>query len=195
MLRRRHWIFDLDGTLTVAVHDFSAFKAAVGLPDDQPILEAMRALSPARAAEVAAALHSWEAEHARLARPAPHAAALLSWLSVGHRRLGILTRNTAAVALITLEAAGLAGYFSPADVLGRDEAAPKPAPDGVLRLLGAWGAAPTDAVMVGDWIFDVAAGRAAGVGTVLVDATGRFPSPPPEADRVVGDLSALLREG
>ena len=28
----RHWVFDMDGTLTVAVHDFAAIRVALGDP-------------------------------------------------------------------------------------------------------------------------------------------------------------------
>jgi phosphoglycolate phosphatase-like HAD superfamily hydrolase len=36
---RDFWIFDMDGTLTVDVHDFDAIRTALGLPSGQPILE------------------------------------------------------------------------------------------------------------------------------------------------------------
>lgn len=192
MNRPRHWIFDLDGTLTESVHDFAAFKASVGLPVDQPILESLGALAPDRAAEVYDALDRWERGLALQALAAPAALALLTELQEAGCRLGILTRNSREVALLTLHAAGFAAFFEADHVLGRAEAPPKPSPAGVLRLLAAWRAAPADAVMVGDWDFDVMAGRAAGVQTILVDRLGRFPVPPPEADRVVPSLAALL---
>ena len=34
ILSRKHWIFDLDGTLTVAVHDFKAIKEALEIPPE-----------------------------------------------------------------------------------------------------------------------------------------------------------------
>ncbi|MEY4949417.1 MAG: hypothetical protein RL698_1628, partial [Pseudomonadota bacterium] len=40
----RHWIFDLDGTLTVAMHDFDAIRTALDLPTGRPILEALAEL-------------------------------------------------------------------------------------------------------------------------------------------------------
>jgi phosphoglycolate phosphatase-like HAD superfamily hydrolase len=39
----------------------------------------------------------------------------------------------------------------------------------VLQILGQWGASPTDAVMVGDYLFDLEAGRSAGVFTIYID--------------------------
>jgi phosphoglycolate phosphatase-like HAD superfamily hydrolase len=103
----------------------------------------------------------------------------------------VLTRNTRSTALRTLRAAGLGDRFADADVLGRDEAPAKPAPGGVRALLAAWGLRPDQGVMVGDYLFDARAGRAAGAATVLVlraDDRGWED----EADLVLGDLRALL---
>jgi len=39
ILARRCWIFDLDGTLTVPVHDFPAIRSALGMAEgDSDIL-------------------------------------------------------------------------------------------------------------------------------------------------------------
>ena len=35
----KYWVFDMDGTLTVAVHDFNAIRDELGLPQGRPILE------------------------------------------------------------------------------------------------------------------------------------------------------------
>ncbi|MBP42781.1 MAG: HAD family hydrolase, partial [Deltaproteobacteria bacterium] len=39
LLKRKHWIFDLDGTLTVAVHDFDAIRKELGIPAGLPIIK------------------------------------------------------------------------------------------------------------------------------------------------------------
>ncbi|KAF1011750.1 MAG: Phosphoglycolate phosphatase [Pseudomonas fluorescens] len=84
-------------------------------------------------------------------------------------RLGILTRNARELAHVTLQAIGLADCFAVEDVLGREDAAPKPDPDGLLKLAGAWDVSPAEMVMVGDYRFDLDCGRAAGTRTVLVN--------------------------
>ena len=58
--------------------------------------------------------------------------------------------------------------------MGREAALPKPSPEGIRQLLKLWDAAPEDAVMVGDYVFDIMAGRAAGTATVYVDTSGEF---------------------
>lgn len=192
LMRRRHWVFDLDGTLTAHVHDFAGLRRRLGLAEGLPILEALAALPDAERVLALREVHAWERDHLADARPEPDAVALVAALADRGARLGILTRNTAATALETLRRVGLLRWFTAADVLGRDSAPAKPAPDGVRLLLARWGAPPDDGVMVGDWAFDIDAGRAAGVATVLVDRAGEAPSFADRADVVVRRLDELL---
>ena len=46
ILASKHWIFDMDGTLTIGVHDFDMMRSELGLAPDQGILEAVQAMSP-----------------------------------------------------------------------------------------------------------------------------------------------------
>ncbi|WP_053269987.1 HAD family hydrolase [Pseudomonas chlororaphis] len=187
----RHWVFDMDGTLTVAVHDFAAIRETLGIPPEHDILTHLAALPAAEAA----AKHAWLLEHERdLAlgsRPAPGAVELVRELAARGYRLGILTRNARELAHVTLEAIGLADCFAVEDVLGRDEAPPKPHPGGLLKLAAAWEVAPAEMVMVGDYRFDLDCGRAAGTHTVLVNLPD---NPWPElADWHAEDCSVLRR--
>ncbi len=165
----RHWVFDMDGTLTVAVHDFDAIRRHLDIPAEADILGHLASLP----AEEATAKHAWLLEHERglalASRAAPGAVALVRALRERDARLGILTRNARELALVTLEAIGLGDSFQPEDILGRDEARPKPDPDGLLKLAARWGVAPTRMVMVGDHRYDLACGRAAGARTALVN--------------------------
>jgi len=192
-LERCHWVFDLDGTLTVAVHDFDRLREELGLPGRAPILEALAAMPVEERAPLEDKLVAWERRLAVAARMAPDAAPLLEHLAHHGKRMGVLTRNTRAHALLTLDAAGIAAVFDPEDVIGRDGAQPKPSPEGIALLARRWRAPTSDVVMVGDYLFDLQAGRAAGVCTVLVDRarTGRWRD---QADLVVGGLDELLEE-
>lgn len=185
----RHWVFDMDGTLTIAVHDFAAIREALRIPAGDDILTHLAALP----ADESAAKHAWLLEHERdLAlgsRPAPGAVELVRELAGRGYRLGILTRNARELAHVTLEAIGLADCFAVEDVLGRDEAPPKPHPGGLLKLAEAWEVAPDAMVMVGDYRFDLDCGRAAGTRTVLVNLPE---NPWPElADWHARDCAAL----
>lgn len=175
LARRRHWIFDLDGTLTLAVHDFEDIRRTLGLPAGRPILEAVAERPPEEARSLTARLDALEAGLVTATSPAPGAHELLVHLQAQGCRLGILTRNTLDNARATLAHCGLDGFFAGDAILGREEAPPKPSPVGILRLLSGWSAAPASGVMVGDFRFDLEAGRAAGVATVSVDPSGAHP--------------------
>ena len=165
----RNWVFDMDGTLTVAVHDFAAIRVALDIPAEHDILTHLAALP----VDEAAAKHAWLLEHERdlalASTAATGAVELVRELAERGCRLGILTRNARELAHVTLEAIGLADGFPVEHILGRDEASPKPSPDGLLKIASAWGVAPSELVMVGDYRFDLDCGRAAGARTVLVN--------------------------
>lgn len=171
---RKYWIFDLDGTLTIAVHDFAAIRRELDLPSDQPILEQLATL-PARHASVRhERLNRIEEELVAAARAQPGIDAALATLRARGAILGILTRNNKRNALETLRVCRLAAHFEPRFVMGRDDCALKPSGDGIRRLLDLWGGAPEEAVMVGDYLYDLLAGRDAGTATVYVDPTATF---------------------
>ena len=185
----KHWVFDMDGTLTRAVHDFEAIKRALDIPLAEDILGYLASLPEA----VAAAKHAWLLEHERelalASQPAPGAIELVRELHERGCRLGILTRNAHELALLTLRAIGLDDCFAVADVIGRDEAPPKPDPGGLLHFARTWQVAPSELVMVGDYRFDLECARAAGARSVLVNLAE---NPWPQlADHFAVDCRAL----
>ncbi len=185
----RHWVFDMDGTLTIAVHDFAAIRRALQIPESDDILHHLAALPPEQAAPKRAWLLDHERELACAARPAAGAFELLQALRERDCRLGVLTRNAHELALVTLETVGLGDFFRAEDILGRDEAPPKPHPGGLLQLAARWGIEPRAMMMVGDYRFDLECARAAGARSVLVNLPE---NPWPElADLYARDCRAL----
>lgn len=172
---RTCWIFDMDGTLTEGLHDFPAISRALGLPEDEPIIEALERLPAAERAVLHEQLAEIEIDIAKQATPQPGAYELLSDLKAQGKQVGILTRNTKAIAHTTLAACSLAKFFHPDHILGRSCCSPKPQPDGILRLLKLWNGTPNAAVMTGDHKFDLISGRKAKAAAVYLDATGEFP--------------------
>ncbi len=191
LLACQHWIFDLDGTLTKPIFDFPAIKRRLGLPQDRGILEVLAEMEPTEAAAVAEHLDTIEYELAGRAEGAIGAQSFLAALKARGARLGILTRNKKSHALLTLEVTGMAEYFDEVDILGRDEASHKPSPEGIHKLLNAWQIPAQAAVMVGDFLFDLQAGAAAGTYRLYVDALGHFPHRD-HADLSVQTLNELL---
>ncbi|WP_110676073.1 HAD-IA family hydrolase [Salinicola sp. RZ23] len=187
---RRHWVFDMDGTLTVGVHDFPAIRRELEIPESADILHHLETLPRAERD----AKHAWLLEHERAlamrSTAASGAVELILALTQRGCRLGILTRNAKELAHITLEAIGLDACFADDDVLGRDEAPPKPHPGGLDHFIQHWQIAPSAVVMVGDSPMDMACGRAAGATTILVNVPD---NPCPEAvDWHFPDCQALL---
>lgn len=192
LVKRKYWIFDMDGTLTVAAHDFDAIRSELGLPQGLPILEQLAELPADRSDELHRRLGMIELEVARLASPSDGSRSLLDYLKARGSRLGIVTRNSRPNALVTLEKCGLSGFFEESFIVGREIGRPKPSPEGIQELLGRWKAAPEQAVMVGDFRFDVLSGRAAGTATVWV-THGKDAQDSPAPDLRVRDLDELGR--
>lgn len=190
ILGRGHWIFDLDGTLTVAIHDFASIREALGVPPAGDILEHLEALPQEQARRMREKLAAIEEELAGRTEAAEGACGLVEKLFGRGVRLGVLTRNTRGCALSTLKRIGLAPYFAEDHVLGREEALAKPDPDGIYRLARAWNVAPAALVMVGDYGFDLETGRAAGAATIHVDPTRTFRWPE-LTDLAVASLAEL----
>src|SRR5690606_16238709 len=129
----------------------------------------LAALPEALAAAKHASLLEHERELALAAKPAAGAIELVRELHGRGCRLGIVTRNAHELRLLTLRAIGLDDCFTVTDVIGRDEAPPKPEPGGLLHCAKAWQVAPSELVMVGDYRFDLECARAAGARSVLVN--------------------------
>ncbi|MCP3871159.1 MAG: HAD family hydrolase [Gammaproteobacteria bacterium] len=189
---KRYWIFDMDGTLTVAQHDFDAIRAELDLPLNEPILEALDRLPAIQADARMRQLDAIELDLAASARAQEGAGELLEQLCRQAFHLGILTRNARGSAMKTLASCGLDKFFSDEDVISRGCVRPKPDPDGIHRLLNRWQGHPDQTVMIGDFLFDVQCGRNAGTTTVYFDPQGdnlwnEY------ADLVVSSLKELTR--
>ena len=163
---KAHWVFDLDGTLTEAVHDFDFIRAKLGVPAGAGILEWLATLPASERAPREQWLESHEHELAACAVAAEGAREMLEELTRANRRIGIVTRNNLRNVELTLRTAGIDRFFCRDDIVTREHARPKPEPDGILRLLSAWGASPADGVMVGNHHHDLAV-------TSLVDLRAR----------------------
>lgn len=174
ILARKHWVFDLDGTLTLPVHDFSVIRQVLGVPQGIDILGYLASLPDAEAQPLHDKLNAIETELLARIEPAPGTVQLIEALWRGGSQIGILTRNTRDVATRTLECLGVGGYFPEESILGRGDAPPKPDPEGLFRLSVRWKTVPAEMVMVGDYLFDLQTGRNAGAATIHVDRTRSF---------------------
>jgi len=168
-------LFDFDGTLTFpGALDFPKIKETIGCPPDSPILEFIDSLENEReqsgAREI---LDAFELKAAAVSRPGRGCETLLKKLKAQNLKIGIVTRNSPQSIARALENFVDIG---PADfdvIISRDSpAAIKPAPDGILLAARELGLPPHRVIMVGDYVFDLRASRAAGTHTVLIDPGG-----------------------
>ena len=170
-------LFDFDGTLTHPDSlDFPALRAAIGCPPATLILEYIDALPTAEErAEKRKVLADFELAAARRSVPNDGAEETIALLHDAGVRIGILTRNTRSSIMASLANFTTIGEKDFAVIVTREsEGRPKPHPDGVLAAARIMGVEPGTMLVVGDFVFDIAAGKAAGSPTVLI-TNGRQP--------------------
>ena len=194
-------IFDFDGTLThPGALDFAALKREVGCPPDQFVLEWILALPEGTVRDAAAAtLERFELQAADASAPNEGAEKVVHRLREAGLAVAVLTRNGRGAVERALRRFPT---LTPTDftvVVTRDDGAvaPKPAPDGVLHAAAAMGVPPEETLVVGDFLLDMRAGRAAGAVTAYLinhgasgDHEAAEPAPA-DCDFVVGRLSEL----
>jgi HAD superfamily hydrolase (TIGR01509 family) len=175
-------IFDLDGTLVDSRLDFAAMRRDIGVPEDQPILEYIETLPTLgdrqKAHEI---LHRHELHGANVATLIDGVSDFLGQLKSNATKLAVFTRNTRSATEIVVD------KFFPdifSHVITRDDAPPKPDPTGLLQISADWDLHPTQVIYIGDYLFDLQAGRAAGMRTFLYHTEPELPSYASQADHV-----------
>jgi len=157
-------IFDLDGTLVDSQLDFDGMRRETGCPPQRGLLEHLDTLDDKHARQQAeAVIHRYEMAGARAAKWMPGADILLQRLSVSVMPVGIVTRNSRSAAQLTLDALGAPSI----DLITREDAAPKPDPEGLLQLADRWSLGANVLAYVGDFRFDLEAARRANMTSVL----------------------------
>ncbi|HEY0858023.1 MAG TPA: HAD family hydrolase [Albitalea sp.] len=109
----------------------------------------------------------WDADAATRWAPRPGAAELLQALAGRGLRTGMVTNIGRAALAGALARFGFKHRLAP--VMSRDEVDfLKPRPEGLLRVLAEWKAAPQETLFVGDSRADILAARAAGMRVAIV---------------------------
>jgi len=186
-------VFDFDGTLTEpGALDFSVIKMAIGCPDHTPVLEFMAQVTdPVRRADMARELDRFEMAGAAISRPNTGAEMILARIRQLGLPVGILTRNSRASVERALENFDQC-TIADIDVLvnREDPVKIKPSGEGVRLAASRLNVDPAHVLMVGDFLFDIQAGRRAGALTAYL--TNGRPSPKDlDAHVVVQTLAEL----
>lgn len=157
-------IFDLDGTLIDSNLDFNLIRKDLGIPDGQPILEHLGMMeSGEKKARLLSRLREHELAGADRALLMPGVEDFLNELGERDLFTGVLTRNSREAANRSLKNLKLAFTH----VLTREDCSYKPDPAGLLSICQDWKIEPSQVLYFGDYLFDLQAGRNAGMPTVL----------------------------
>jgi HAD superfamily hydrolase (TIGR01549 family) len=157
-------LFDMDGVIVRQVLDFDAIKREIFGSAEGFILERMASLDAAGRARAEAILDRYETVAAEAAAPVDGVVEFFRWLDARGLPRAIVTRNSRKSVDIVLAKLGIRVEA----VVTRDDAAPKPSPEPVLVACRRLDIAPAQGLFVGDFEFDMLAGRRAGVTTVLL---------------------------
>jgi phosphoglycolate phosphatase-like HAD superfamily hydrolase len=141
-------------------------RREIGLPPGTPVLEGVLALPPDKARPAWEIIERHERTGAETATVIPGVSELLAELHRRRIHCAVVTRNGRTFARETLRRLGLPLEL----VMTRDDAPPKPDPAALLHVLKAWQLPGPAAAMIGDFRFDLEAGRAARMRTVLYSA-------------------------
>jgi len=178
-------IFDLDNTLVDSDLDFARIKAEIGT--DEPILEYRAAAEDPEKRRVDAILDRHESRAAAACELCSGARELLDFLASRGVKMALMTRNSRKSVNTVLTRHGLRFDV----VLTREDSVPKPSPEPVFVICRRLGVEPKEALVVGDFLYDIQSGQAAGARTMLMDGPHRHAFRA-EADCEAGTLHEAL---
>ncbi|GGL48470.1 HAD family hydrolase [Sporolactobacillus putidus] len=97
-------------------------------------------------------------------------------------KIGVITGKSRRAYLLSEKALGFEGLFESV-ITGDDVSRPKPDPEGIIKTLKKFGAAPESSIYIGDSNNDILAGKAAGIQTAAVQwlpvsQSNSFPAKP-----------------
>ncbi len=179
-------LFDMDGTLTCPMLNFPIIKREMGIPPDQPILEALAAMDAQSRPVAEKVLHRHEMDAAKNSRLNPGCRQLLRWLDQNTIKVAVITRNSRENATSVFRRHRLNFEVLVTRELGRFKPDPHPLQVACEQLR----VTPGDCWMIGDGRYDIEAGLAAGARAVWI-SHGRIRDFTASPWRTVGDLLEL----
>ena len=179
--------FDLDGTLVKMRLNFKSIRRELGIPEGDT-LEYIRSLPKNESRDLLKKLETREKKAAKQAEIAEGAREILEYCRDAGIKVVVITRNSQEAASLTMEVLDLQVDM----IISREDATPKPSPEALHFVLNHYGIEPYQMAYVGDYLYDVQAGNAAGVKTILITTQERADEWAPTADLVALDLFEVM---
>lgn len=167
MKQLRGVIFDLDGTLVSSSLDFPAIKQEIGCPTDADVLTFLETLTEEMQQQAMQVIHCHELLDAQYCDWIPGARDFVEACIERDIPMAIVTRNSCQSSQVKIERNAI-----PIErVITRENSKPKPDPTALLQIADEFGLPPQDVLMVGDYRYDLEAGRNANMKSCLVNYT------------------------
>lgn len=161
-------VFDLDGTLVTSSLDFTLICSEIDCPVDLDVLTYVKQLSPEDRAEAEAIIHRHEVEDAEQSEWLPGAKRFVDQCRDLEIPMAILTRNSDYSSRIKIAK----NEIPIATLYTRENSLPKPNPS-ALNMIADNYALPNESIMmIGDYKYDLQAGKNANMKTCLVNCEG-----------------------
>jgi HAD superfamily hydrolase (TIGR01509 family) len=187
-------IFDFDGTLTAPGGiDFAAIRRDIECPPTTTILEYLDTLEAEIRETAEATVNAHELVAAAAARPNHGAEDTVLSLRRSGIRTAIITRNNRQCFDRSLDNFTT---LTPAHfevIITRDDDLPvKPHPAGIIHAAARVDVQLDAVLMVGDYLFDIECGRAAGVTTIWLRSDHCIPTAEDPPDHIIDHLPQLV---
>ena len=161
--RLRAILFDMDGTITRPTLDFDRIRKEIGIPS--PLLENMIALEQGETRDRAfSLLEQFEEEAARTSELNRGVRDILQEMKKENIPTGLITRNSRASVETTLTRHNL--HFDA--IRSREDGPVKPDPAALYAICAELNILPEECLFVGDYRYDIEAGKNAGTRTALL---------------------------
>lgn len=162
-MKFRALAFDLDGTLIDSKIDFQSMRKELGLVNGEPVLEVVDTWPSDKRQKGLEIIHRHEVSGAQSSSLIDGAKEFIEHLRSQKIPCAIFTRNSRETAMWSLQQ-----HQIPFDLLlSRDDAKPKPDPDGLWKIAAEFDVTSDQLLFVGDYLYDLQAGLRSGTPTAL----------------------------
>jgi len=203
------FLFDMDGTLVKFKLDFEHLKRVtrkiledngIYLEIKGSLIETLKELRPVFSKEeeytefvegIENIIVQHELEASEKAEAFPHSIELLNILKSKGKSIGIITRNSKAASMKTLEVSGLMKYMD-VIVTREDVEKVKPDPEHVEIAMKFLEKKAEDTVVIGDHKYDISSGKRAGCFTIGILSGVSSEELLNEADLIVSSLEEII---